>query len=125
MQRKTRKTSKLNQKKIADERIGILFHIADNEALNKNIGQANRNVELARKIAMKYNVRVPGEFKRKFCKFCYHYLMPSVTSSMRLNSREHRVEVKCFTCGKVMFYPYAREIKKRRREKNEKRKEKI
>ncbi|PKP54564.1 MAG: ribonuclease P [Candidatus Altiarchaeales archaeon HGW-Altiarchaeales-3] len=113
MSRKIRK-NKLTQKKIADERIKILLEIADARALNKNFDSANRYVTLARKIAMKYNARIKGEFKRKFCKFCYNHLMPGATSKVRLNSSKHRVEVKCFGCGKVMFYPYVREIKKRR-----------
>ena len=116
MPRKNRKTDKINQKKTAGERIKILFNSADSEALNKNFELANRHVELARKIGMRYNVRMPGEFKRKFCKFCYCYLLPSVTSNVRLNPGEHRIEIKCFKCGKVMFYPYAREIKERRRQ---------
>lgn len=115
MSRKTRKT-KIIQKKIAEERLKILFDSADAEALNGNFELANRRVESARKIGMKYNVRMPSEFKRKFCKFCYNYLLPSVTASARMNSREHRLEIKCLKCGKVMFYPYVKEIKERKRQ---------
>ena len=112
-----RRAGKINQRKIAEERIKILFDKADCESLNSDFEQANRYVDAARKIAMKYNVRIKSGFKRKFCKFCHHYLLPAETASVRLDSREHRVVIKCFKCKRMMFYPYTREIKMRRREK--------
>lgn len=115
--RKVRKKSKRERQDIAKERIGILFGLADNAALKGEIELANNYVEQARKIGMKFNVRISREYKRKFCRFCYHYLMPGKTSRSRINSREKRVEVECFHCKRRMFFPYVREVKERRRSK--------
>ncbi|HEX55424.1 MAG: hypothetical protein DRO90_02750 [Candidatus Altiarchaeales archaeon] len=96
---------KKRDKRIAMERIEILFKNADDSALNGNIENANRYIELARRIAMKYNIRIPREYKRKFCKYCYRYLLPGRTSRTRINSRMRRVEIKCLSCGRRIFYP--------------------
>lgn len=97
---------------IAKERIEILFQLADNEAIKHNFRRANRYVELARKIGMRYNVRIPSHLKRRFCKHCYSYLLPTVTSTVRIS--RHRVIVRCLNCGKHSRFPYIREIKQRR-----------
>lgn len=117
--RKVRKKDKRKQQDIARERIEILFGLADNAALKGEMDLADSYVELARKIGMKFNVRISREYKRKFCKYCYHYLMPGKTSRSRINSREKRVEVECFHCKRKMFFPYVREVKEKRRKKIE------
>ena len=58
------------QKKIASERINILFRLASEE-FKKHPERSNRYVELARKIGMRYNVRIPKLLKRRFCKKCH------------------------------------------------------
>ncbi len=91
---------------IALERIKILFTEAQKAAVRKKYNFANRYVEIARKISMRYNVRIPKDLKRRYCKYCYSYLIPGVNSTVRLNPKTKTVEVKCLNCGKVMRYPY-------------------
>ena len=50
---------------IAGERIDILFNLAEEEAKAHKFQRANRYVDLARKIGMRYNVRVPSQYKRR------------------------------------------------------------
>ena len=106
-------------KKIAGERIRYLMNLADEASSLGNIDGATDYVKQARELGMKYTVRLPTEYKRKFCKYCYKYLRPMITSRSRTNSDKKRVEVKCLNCGRVMFFPYGREKKERRRKKNE------
>ena len=94
---------------IAGERIDILFDLAEREASAHNLQRANRYVELARKIGMRYNVRL-GNLKRKFCKHCFSYFIPGKTCSQSL--RNGKVTIKCFSCNKTIRYPY--KIKKTR-----------
>lgn len=115
MPRVSRKESREEQKTIAMERIGILFGLSDDFALSGNLEKSDAYVERARKIAMRYNLRIPSGYKRKFCKYCYRYLLPSATSIVRINPREHRVEVKCLGCGRIMYYPFVRELKDKRK----------
>jgi len=51
-------------KQIAKDRIQYLFEQAELK-FNKNPALSNRYVTLARKLAMKYKIRMPRELKRK------------------------------------------------------------
>lgn len=93
------------QTKIAHERIGILFKLADKE-FKKHPRRSKRYIELARKIGMRYNVRLPKEWKRKFCKKCNTLLKPGVTSQVRLDTKKKTIVIKCLKCNKIYRYPY-------------------
>lgn len=89
---------------IAEIRINLLFSYARNEALTHNFDRANRYVELARKIGKRYNVRIPKVHKKRFCKHCYHYLLPSYNCKVRL--QKSKIVITCFDCGKYMRIPF-------------------
>lgn len=89
---------------IAGERIQILFDLAEEEARANRLSRANRYVELARKIGMRYNVRIPQHNKRRFCRHCHSFLLPSRNSRVRLRGRT--VTVHCECCGKFTRTPY-------------------
>jgi ribonuclease P protein subunit RPR2 len=92
---------KTKNKEIAEERIKILFREAD-KVFNDDPKLANRYVELARKIAMKVNLKIPREYKRKFCKHCYSYLRPGV--NCRVRTKEGKVVYYCLNCKKYMRF---------------------
>ena len=94
--------SKQKQKEIAKERVGILFEKAA-KVFSKNKSLANRYVTLARKIAMKVRLRVPREYKRRFCKHCYKYLQPGVNS--RVRTQGGKVIISCLECKKFNRIP--------------------
>lgn len=89
-------------KLIAKERIGKLFYQAE-EIASKNKALANRYINLARKIAMKAKVSIPVNLKRKFCKYCYCFLIPGVNS--RIRTRNGKVIIYCHNCKKFMRIP--------------------
>jgi ribonuclease P protein subunit RPR2 len=91
--------------KIAGERIDILFDLAEEEALSNNLPRATRYVDLARRIGMRYNVRIPGKFKRKYCKHCHSFLLPGENSRVRI--RGGRIIVFCENCNQYMRMPIA------------------
>lgn len=96
--------AKRKHRKIALERIEVLFDQAEEAVRIGEISRANRYVELARKIGMKYNVPLPSEHKRRVCKNCYSYLYPGVTCRVRL--REGKMITVCNRCGTVNRYIY-------------------
>jgi len=100
------------QIKIAKERIELLCKEAEKTARERP-DLAKRYVRLAKKIGMRYNVRL-GNLKRRFCRHCFSYFIPGKTCSQRL--RNGKVTIKCFSCNKTIRYPY--KIKKTR-EKND------
>jgi ribonuclease P protein subunit RPR2 len=91
---------------IAGERIDILFGLAEEEALSHNLSRATRYVDLARKIGMRYNVRIPGKFKRRFCKHCHNFLLPGENSRVRV--KNGRIIVFCENCNQYTRMPITR-----------------
>jgi len=92
------------QQKIARERIEILFSLAEKE-FKRHPERSKRYIQLARKIGLRYNVRLPKELKRKFCKEC-NSLFTVSSKQVRIDSRTKTVTIKCLNCGKTYRYPY-------------------
>lgn len=99
---------KQEEKKIAKERISKLFLMAQ-KMFKEDPKLSHRYVTLARKISMKYKVRIKPEFKRKFCKHCYKFLMPGVNCRVRFN--EGKVVYYCRECKKYIRFPHVKEKK--------------
>jgi ribonuclease P protein subunit RPR2 len=105
-----------HQKDIAIERIKRLFSSAE-KAFSEKPELSHRYVEIARKISMRYNIPIPKELKRKFCKKCYKYIVPGKNCRVRTNVSKQAVIVKCLECGHVMRYPYIKEKKEAKNDK--------
>jgi len=112
--RKKKVSKRKDIKKIAKQRIRILFEQAE-KVFKKDPKLADRYVAIARRIAMKARVRIPKELKRRFCKHCYAYLVPGVNCRVRLVGQ--KVVYYCFKCKKYMRFPYIKEKKERKKEK--------
>ena len=102
MKQQHKKKPKLHRD-IAIERIQELFNQAELR-FKKSPELANRYVYIARKIAMKFKVKIPKELKRRFCKHCYNYMVPSVNCRVRLTQK--KVVYSCLNCKKFMRFPY-------------------
>jgi ribonuclease P protein subunit RPR2 len=93
------------QIRIAKERIKILFDLALKE-FKKHPERSRRYIQLLRKIGLRYNVRLPKELKRKFCKKCFNLFIPGYSCEIRLNDKTKTVNIKCLRCNKIYRYPY-------------------
>jgi len=103
---------KSQEKRIAQERIEALFEMAEKEALKRNWARAGRYVELARTIGMRYNVPPGPALRRRFCRGCGVFLLPSVTARIRVG--DGRATYTCLKCNRVSRFPYLKEKKSRR-----------
>ena len=101
---------------LAIERIEKLFTLAS-ECHKINPILADRYVELARKISMKCQVRIPTRFKMYYCKECNSFLVPGTNSRIR-NRRDGKgkVIITCLKCGTIKRYPMTREKIRRKRD---------
>ncbi|MCU0850474.1 MAG: ribonuclease P [Candidatus Thermoplasmatota archaeon] len=70
---------------VARRRIQYLFSLAETCGLEGNFSLANRYVQLARRISMKYLVPIPKEYSPRFCKYCYAYQLPPETCRVRIH----------------------------------------
>lgn len=95
------------ERRIALERMEILLVLAEKEALGRRPVRARRYVELARRLGMRYNVRMPPRFRRRYCRKCLAYFVPPVNARIRIG--ESRVTITCLSCGLVERFPYREE----------------
>tara|TARA_Y100000310_G_scaffold345379_1_gene464296 strand:+ start:3863 stop:4162 length:300 start_codon:yes stop_codon:yes gene_type:complete len=93
--------NKQEEKKIARERIKILFQQAE-KIFPNNAERANKYVVQARKIAMKVNLPL-GRYKRKYCKHCYSFLRTGVNS--RIRTRDGKLVIYCQGCKRYTRIP--------------------
>jgi ribonuclease P protein subunit RPR2 len=96
-------------KKIAEERIKILFEEAERE-FSKHPERSKRYVELARKIGMRYNIKLKA-YRKKFCRKCNAYLKPGVNCRIRLRDNKKAIVQTCLECGNTSRHPYIKEKK--------------
>ncbi len=89
---------------IAQRRIKRLFELAEQEAARGREDRSDRYVQLARRIGMRYRVRIPGHLKMRICKSCNSYLIPG--RNMRVRLRGEYITTTCLRCGRQMRRPY-------------------
>ena len=93
------------QQKIAIRRINTLFKEARN-MFKDEPELSNRYVQLARKISMKYKVKIPSILKRRFCKHCYKYLVPG--KNLRVRTHKSHIVYNCLNCKHIMRFGYGK-----------------
>ena len=102
---KQRSRQRKENKIIALERISILFKMA-RKIFDREPELAQRYVNLARKIGMRYKVRIPVEFRMMMCKHCKTFLMPGKNCIFRIRpKRETHLVATCLVCGKHLRIP--------------------
>ncbi|MFZ1022774.1 MAG: hypothetical protein WAN87_01390 [Thermoplasmata archaeon] len=82
---------------IAQDRIADLFGLADVEIRSGGSILADRYIVLARRIGMRYNVRMLPEYRELYCRRCSAYWIEGRTVRTRLRSGR-RVQT-CLKCG--------------------------
>src|SRR3989344_6850646 len=91
-----------SQQKIAEARIKLMFQLAK-EVFKEDGKLADKYVKIARRVAMKQKIRLPSSLKKRFCKHCHSYLMPSVNCRIRIH--KHRIIYYCLNCKHYMRHP--------------------
>jgi ribonuclease P protein subunit RPR2 len=92
-------------KKIAEERIGILFEMAEG-SLKGNAALSKRYVTSLRKISSHYKVKVPKKIRNAICTRCNVVLSPGFNSTVRVVSSHRYIAYKCNGCGKEIHIRY-------------------
>ena len=86
------------KKEIATKRIEILFtNAVSNARLEPDL--AERQALLAKKISMKYKIKMPYEIRSCFCKKCKKFIVPGINSKVRIGrSNVKSIRVTCNFC---------------------------
>ncbi len=87
-----------SKKEIATKRIEILFaNAVSNARLEPDL--AERQALLAKKISMKYKIKMPYEIRSCFCKKCKKFIVPGINSKVRIGrSNVKSIRVTCNFC---------------------------
>ena len=94
-------------KKIARERIEYLLEKAI-ETSKYDFILASKQANLARRICLRYNIRLSFNRKRLFCHGCKGFIVPGVNCRVRLEPKAKMIKITCLDCDHV----YRRSFKK-------------
>ena len=89
---------KNSKKEIATKRIEILFNNAILNARN-NPGLAERQAQIAKKISMKFKIKMPFEVSSSFCKNCKKFIAPGIAAKVRLGNKPKSIHITCSYCN--------------------------
>lgn len=92
----------LEAKRIARDRIEILFRQAEEYARQGHSEMSSRYVSLARRIGMK--VDIPVGHRMDYCRSCNTFMIPARTCRIRL-ARGKKI-IACQVCGHTSRFPY-------------------
>jgi len=84
--------------RIARNRVADLFALAEREARGPQPELADRYVVLARRIGMRYNVRLLREYRELYCRGCSAFWVEGRT--VRTRMRAGRRVRTCLRCGR-------------------------
>jgi RNase P subunit RPR2 len=79
----------------------------------KDLGMAKEQAALARRVRLRFNVRLDSSLKRYTCRGCKSLIVPGVNARVRLgHGRPAAIRITCSECGcvnrKILRRPYIR-----------------
>ena len=88
-------------KLLALERISILINNAIKE-IQQDYSLANRQAQLAKKIAKRLRLKLPYNFRQFYCKKCKQFILPGYNSRVRIGrSNVKAIRITCLNCNHV------------------------
>ena len=60
---------------------------------------AKKHVALARKLSSHFKVKIPVQWRRRFCKVCDAFWVPG--TNCRVRTRAKGIVITCLECGKI------------------------
>ena len=93
---------KKERRSIARERVRILLDESENALVNGERELSNRYGTLARRVAMRYKVRMPKGVKMLYCKSCGNYIGGSKS---RVRLRRGMIVRTCGNCNEIYRHP--------------------
>tara|TARA_B100000315_G_C14243290_1_gene436305 strand:- start:303 stop:614 length:312 start_codon:yes stop_codon:yes gene_type:complete len=97
------KGTKGQQKKLALAEISGIFDQAK-AVFGEKPELAHKYAKKARRIALKYKIKLPLNLKRRICKNCHSYLVSG--KNLRVRTRKGNVVYYCLECKKFMRVGY-------------------
>lgn len=102
MKKKFKGTRKEQQKQALSEITGILLKAM--EVFGKNPDLSHKYAKKARRMALKYKLKLPLSLKRRICKSCHAFLVPG--KNLRVRTTRGHVTYYCLECRHFMRVGY-------------------
>ena len=68
----------------------------------KNLGMAKEQAALARRVRLRFNVRLDSSLKRYTCRGCKSLIVPGINARVRLgHGKPAVIRITCTECGRV------------------------
>jgi ribonuclease P protein subunit RPR2 len=100
-----KRQNKEQTEKIAEERVNILFGLAEKAASEGDFDSADRYVAMFWKIKLKTQLKLTDYQKRLFCRKCLKFLANGKTG--RYRTEDKKLIITCLNCGNVRRYPFS------------------
>lgn len=97
------KASAKRKKEIADENIAHYFEQAKQRYATAP-DLAHRYMAMARKMALRFRVRIPSDLRWRVCNKCCHYLVPAKNARVRVD-KGMRI-ILCKDCKSISRFRY-------------------
>ena len=97
---------------IAKERVERLFSLAEKAAAEGDLTHADRYIEMAWNIKLKFRLRLTAYQKKLFCRRCQKFLAAGKTG--RYRTEKGILVVTCLACGYSRRTPMREKVKKAR-----------
>ena len=97
------KGNRNQQRKFALSEISSILDKAK-EVFDAKPDLADKYAKKARRVALKYKLKLPLKFKRMICKNCYGFLVPG--KNLRVRTRKGHIVYYCLNCKKIMRVGY-------------------
>jgi len=86
-------------KALAHERVDLL---TANALRERDQELANKQARLAKKIAMRFRLRLPYDIRQLYCKKCKLFMIPGRSARVRMGRSNTRgIRITCLNCGHV------------------------
>ncbi|MCP8304569.1 MAG: RNase P subunit [archaeon] len=82
------------------QRVDILLDNALKNA-REDMDLAQRQASIARRLCMKFNIRLPYEKRQLFCRGCKNFIVPGINARVRLKNKPRAIRITCLECGHV------------------------
>jgi len=95
----------VKSKKAAKEEAAAVVRLLTESSVNlaqADLALAKRQAALARKVRLRFNIRLDPSLKRYTCRGCKSLLVPGVNARVRLGHGEpSSIRITCLECGHV------------------------
>lgn len=98
-----KRKQKEEAKRIAKERVDKLFEMAERAAAANDFRSADRYVEMAWDIKLKFRIALTKHQKQLFCRRCLKFLADGKTG--RYRTEKGQLVITCLNCGSARRYP--------------------